>query len=136
MRPYLGPGILAPMNRFMPVKFSVWGFFIMFYRNMVMKMLKCKNENLMTSHFGTVYDHKWHVGKCFTSECREKYISYVVTEHTLYHKHLTDVKLFLFWKLSPKIPLVPCLNVMMQGVQIIRGGTFNNHAFSSTSTCL
>ena len=36
------------------VKFGVWGFLIMFYWNMVMKMLKCKNENLMTSHFGTL----------------------------------------------------------------------------------
>ena len=33
------------------VKFVVWGFFIMFYWNFVMKMLKCKKENLMTSHF-------------------------------------------------------------------------------------
>ena len=33
------------------VKFGVWGFFIMFYWNMVMKMLKCKKENLTTSHF-------------------------------------------------------------------------------------
>ena len=33
------------------VKFGVWGFFIMFYWNMVMKMLKCKKENLMTSHY-------------------------------------------------------------------------------------
>ena len=36
------------------VKFRVWGFFIMFYWNMVMKMLKCKKENLMTSHFSTL----------------------------------------------------------------------------------
>ena len=27
----------------------------MFYQNMVIKMLKCKNEILMTSHFGTLY---------------------------------------------------------------------------------
>ena len=32
----------------------VWGFFIMFYWNIVMKMLKCKKENLMTSHFSTL----------------------------------------------------------------------------------
>ena len=36
------------------VKFGVWGFFIMFYWNIVMKMLKCKKENLMTSHFSTL----------------------------------------------------------------------------------
>ena len=38
------------------VKFGVWGFFIMFYWNIVMKMLKCKKENLMTSHLSTLYD--------------------------------------------------------------------------------
>ena len=27
----------------------------MIYSNVVMKMLKCKNENLMTSHFNTLY---------------------------------------------------------------------------------
>ena len=37
------------------VKFGVWGFFIMFYWNMVMKMLKCKKENLMMSHFSTLW---------------------------------------------------------------------------------
>ena len=37
------------------VKFGVWGFFIMFYWNIVMKMLKCKKENLMTSHFSTLW---------------------------------------------------------------------------------
>ena len=37
------------------VKFGVWIFFIMFYWNMVMKMLKCKKEHLMTSHFSTLY---------------------------------------------------------------------------------
>ena len=37
------------------VKFGVWGLFIMFYWNIVMKMLKCKKENLMTSHFSTLY---------------------------------------------------------------------------------
>ena len=37
------------------IKFGVWGFFIMFYWNIVMKMLKCKKENLMTSHFSTLY---------------------------------------------------------------------------------
>ena len=36
------------------VKFGVWKFFIMFYWNMVMKLLKCKKENLMTSHFSTL----------------------------------------------------------------------------------
>ena len=36
------------------VKFGVGGFFIMFYWNIVMKMLKCKKENLMTSHFSTL----------------------------------------------------------------------------------
>ena len=36
------------------VKFGVWRFFIMLYRNMVMKMLKCKQIFLMTSHFGTL----------------------------------------------------------------------------------
>ena len=36
------------------VKFGVWGFFIMFYWNMVIKMLKCKKENLMMSHFNTL----------------------------------------------------------------------------------
>ena len=36
------------------VKFGVWGFFIMFYWNIVMKMLKCKKENLMMSHFSTL----------------------------------------------------------------------------------
>ena len=35
------------------VKFGLRGFFIMSYL-MVMKMLKCKDENL-TSHFGTLY---------------------------------------------------------------------------------
>ena len=29
--------------------------FSLFYWNIVMKMLKCKNENLMTSYFGTLY---------------------------------------------------------------------------------
>ena len=37
------------------VKFGVWGFFIMFYWNIVMKMLKCNKENLMTSHFSTLW---------------------------------------------------------------------------------
>ena len=41
------------------VKFGVWGFFIMFYWNLVIKMLNCKKENLMTSHFGTL----WPMGK-------------------------------------------------------------------------
>ena len=37
------------------VKFGVSGFFfIMFYWNMVMKMLKCTTENLMMSHFSTL----------------------------------------------------------------------------------
>ena len=27
----------------------------MFYSNVVMKMLKCKKENLMTSHFSTLF---------------------------------------------------------------------------------
>ena len=36
------------------VKFGVWRFFIMLYRYMVMKMLKCKQKFLMTSHFGTL----------------------------------------------------------------------------------
>ena len=36
------------------VKFGVWGFFIMFYWNIVMKMLKWKNKNLMMSHFSTL----------------------------------------------------------------------------------
>ena len=36
------------------VKFGVRGFFIIFYWNMVMKMLKCTNENLKTSHLGTL----------------------------------------------------------------------------------
>ena len=36
------------------VKFGVWRFFIMLYRNMVMEMLKCKQNFLMTSHFGTL----------------------------------------------------------------------------------
>ena len=36
------------------VKFGVWRFFIMLYRNMVMKVLKCKQIFLMTSHFGTL----------------------------------------------------------------------------------
>ena len=33
---------------------GVWGFFIRFYWNIVMEMLKCKKENLMTSHFSTL----------------------------------------------------------------------------------
>ena len=37
------------------VKIGVWGFYIMFYWNMVMKMLKYKNDNLMTSHFSTLW---------------------------------------------------------------------------------
>ena len=37
------------------VKFGVWRFFIMLYRNMVIKMLKCKHKFLMTSHFGTLF---------------------------------------------------------------------------------
>ena len=36
------------------VKFGVWGFFIMFCWNIVMKMLKCKKENLTMSHFSTL----------------------------------------------------------------------------------
>ena len=32
----------------------------MFYWNMVMKMLKCKNENLMMSHFCTLLHHLQH----------------------------------------------------------------------------
>ena len=36
------------------IKFGVWGFFIMFYWILVMKMLKCKKENLMMSHFSTL----------------------------------------------------------------------------------
>ena len=41
------------------VKFGVWGFFIMFFWNIVMKMLKCKKENLMTWHFSTLSQHKF-----------------------------------------------------------------------------
>ena len=37
------------------VKFGVWRFFIMLYRNMVMKMLKCKQFFFMMSHFGTLF---------------------------------------------------------------------------------
>ena len=37
------------------VKFGVRGFFIMFYWNIIMKMLKCKKENLMMSHFSTLW---------------------------------------------------------------------------------
>ena len=37
------------------VKFGVWGFFIMLFWNMVMKMLKCKKENMMMSHFSTLW---------------------------------------------------------------------------------
>ena len=37
------------------VKFGLWEFFFMLCWNMVMKILKCKNKNLMTSHFGTLY---------------------------------------------------------------------------------
>ena len=40
------------------VKFGVCGFFIIFYWNIVMKMVKCKIEKLMTSYFGAL----WGVG--------------------------------------------------------------------------
>ena len=43
------------------VKFGVWGFFIMFYWNIVMKMLKYKKENLMTSHFSTLWS--WTISR-------------------------------------------------------------------------
>ena len=41
------------------VNFFVWGFLIMFFWNIVMKMLKCKKENLMTSHFSTLFWYVW-----------------------------------------------------------------------------
>ena len=43
--------ILGPHHELIHVKFGVWGFFIIYW-SMVIKMLKCKNENFMTSHFG------------------------------------------------------------------------------------
>ena len=46
-------GHISASHELIHVKFGVWGFF-MFYWNIVMKMLKCKNKNLMTSHFGTL----------------------------------------------------------------------------------
>ena len=47
------------------VKFGVWwGFCIMFYWNMIMKMLKCKKENLMTSHFSTPYKPLYYALHC------------------------------------------------------------------------
>ena len=43
------------------VKFGVWRFFIILYRNMVMKMLKCKQKILMTSHFGTLLKYTYSI---------------------------------------------------------------------------
>ena len=53
------------------VKPGVWGFFIMFYWNIIMKMLKCKKDNLMTSHFSTLFIYPWTVCtvKCHHSLC-------------------------------------------------------------------
>ena len=48
-------GHISGLHEPIHVKFGVWGFFIMFYRNIVMKMLKCKNENLMTFHTSVLY---------------------------------------------------------------------------------
>ena len=54
------------------VKLGVWGFFIMFYWNIVMKMLKCKKENLMMSHFSTLL---WHSAKNIElTICFQRYV--------------------------------------------------------------
>ena len=52
------------------VKFGVWGIFIMFYWNMLMKMLKCKKKEIWWRHISVLYMmsnqednqmHSWHV---------------------------------------------------------------------------
>ena len=54
------------------VKF-VWGVFITFYWNMVVKILECKKENLMMPHFSTLYLVQAQVGcdinSKFTGHC-------------------------------------------------------------------
>ena len=40
-----------------------------------------------------------------------------------YYEHLTHIKIYFLKAHSPKIPLVPCLNQMIQGVQITQGET-------------
>ena len=48
----------------------------------------------------------------------------VLMEHTLYYEHLIHIKSIYFLKShGPKIPLVSRLKQMIQGVQIIQGGT-------------
>ena len=63
-------GHLEPIH----VKFGVWGFFIMLYWNRVIKMLKCKKETLMMSHFSTLLCfrvlHWFPPPWSFTSELR------------------------------------------------------------------
>ena len=51
------------------VKFGVWGFFIMFYWNMVMKMLKCKNDNFddVTLRYSIILD-QWKISKSILSQ--------------------------------------------------------------------
>ena len=53
----------ATMNRFMS-NLVCGGFFIMLYRNMVLKMLKCKQFFLMMSHFGTLFPLISHWESC------------------------------------------------------------------------
>ena len=44
------------------------------------------------------YGYKSHIGlkKCFTPKYREKCIYFFLTEHTLYHEHLTHIKVYIF----------------------------------------
>ena len=52
--------------------------------------------HFIRSHVATGHYQK----KSFTSKYREKYIYFVLMEHTLYYEHLTQIKAYIFWKLT------------------------------------
>ena len=65
------------------IKFGVLGFFIiiMIYWNIRMKMLKCKNESLMTSHFGTLWSKLYKFLKTFWKSVDAIFKDVSVTTH-------------------------------------------------------
>ena len=78
------------------VKFGVWGFFIIFYWNIVMKMLKCKKENLMTSHsvlYMVVLKQAVSYGGIETTRCRYWKVFDNQNISTMYHWELPNAGL-------------------------------------------
>ena len=73
------------------VKFGVWGFFIMFYWNIVMKMLKCKKENLMTSHFSTLFSSEMNIN----CHARIRTVSFPASANIMKHHKTGRVTLFI-----------------------------------------